>query len=120
MMYARALRDKRLFPPAAAQFYEAAKLKPGEAMTWSELGGMLYMMEDYPQSLAAFDKARELGEDTPGNWFLRAIILDKLRQVKPALEAYQRFLSMSQGKSPDQEFQARQRARILQRELEKR
>ena len=120
MMYARALRDKRLFPPAAAQFSEAARLKPAEAKTWSDLGGVLYMMEDYPQSLAAFDKARALGEDTPGNWFLRAIILDKLHQVKPALEAYQRFLSMSQGKNPDQEFQARQRARILQRELEKR
>jgi tetratricopeptide (TPR) repeat protein len=120
MMYARALRDKRQFPPAAAQFSEAARLKPGEANVWSELGGVLYMMEDYPQSLAAFDKARALGQDTPGNWFLRAIILDKLHQVKPALEAYQRFLSMSQGKNPDQEFQARQRARILQRELEKR
>ena len=120
MMYARALRDKRQFPPAAAQFSEAARLKPAEAKTWSDLGGVLYMMEDYPQSLEAFDKARALGEDTPGNWFLRAIILDKLHQVKPALEAYQRFLSMSQGKNPDQEFQARQRARILQRELEKR
>jgi Tfp pilus assembly protein PilF len=119
MMYARALRDKRQFPPAANEFYAAAKLKPGEAIAWSELGGVLYMMEDYPQSLAAFDKARALGEDTPGNWFLRAIILDKLHQVKPALEAYQRFLSMSQGENPDQEFQARQRARILQRELEK-
>jgi Tfp pilus assembly protein PilF len=120
MMYARALRDKRQFPAAAAQFSEAARLKPGEAIVWSELGGVLYMMEDYPQSLAAFDRARALGEDTPGNWFLRAIILDKLHQVKPALEAYQRFLSMSQGKNPDQEFQARQRARILKRELEKR
>jgi tetratricopeptide (TPR) repeat protein len=120
MMYGRALRDKRQFPPAATQFSEAARLKPGEAKAWSELGGVLYMMEEYPQSLAAFDKARALGEDTPGNWFLRAIILDKLHQVKPALEAYQRFLSMSQGKNPDQEFQARQRARILQRELEKR
>ena len=120
MMYARALRDKRQFPPAAAQFIEAARLKPADAKTWSDLGGVLYMMEDYPQSLAAFDRARALGEDTPGNWFLRAIILDKLHQVKPALEAYQRFLSMSQGKNPDQEFQARQRARILQRELEKR
>jgi Tfp pilus assembly protein PilF len=120
MMYARALRDRRQFPAAATQFSEAARMKPGEAMTWSELGGVLYMMEEYPESLAAFDRARALGEDTPGNWFLRAIILDKLHQVKPALEAYQRFLSMSQGKSPDQEFQARQRARILQRELEKR
>jgi hypothetical protein len=74
----------------------------------------------YQQSLAAFDKARDLGENIPGNWFLRAIILDKLKQPKPALEAYQKFLAMSQGKNPDQEFQARQRVRILQRELEKR
>ena len=65
-------------------------------------------------------RARDLGENTPGNWFFRAIILDKLKQLKPALEAYQKFLSLSQGKNPDQEFQARQRARIIQRELEKR
>jgi hypothetical protein len=78
------------------------------------------MTGSYPESLAAVDRARELGENTPGNWFLRAIILDKLKQFKPALDAYQQFLTMSTGKNPDQEFQARQRVRILQRELEKR
>ena len=51
---------------------------------------------------------------------MRAIILDKARQLKPALEAYRQFLSLSQDKNPDQEFQARQRARIIQRELDKR
>jgi hypothetical protein len=61
-----------------------------------------------------------LGGNTAGNAFLRAIILDKLRQLKPALEAYQQFLTMSEGKNPDQEWQARQRVRILQRELDKR
>jgi Tfp pilus assembly protein PilF len=120
MMYARALRDRRQFPAAARQFYEAAKLKPADAKTWTELADMLYMMGDYPQSLAAFEQAAKLGENTAGNWFLRAIILDKLKQLKPAKEAYERFLSMSLGKNPDQEFQARQRARILQRELDKR
>jgi Tfp pilus assembly protein PilF len=120
MMYARALRDRRQFPAAARQFYEAARLKPADARTWTELGDMLYMMGDYPQSLAAFEQAARLGESTAGNWFLRAIILDKLKQLKPAREAYERFLSMSQGTHPDQEFQARQRARILQRELDKR
>ncbi len=59
------------------------------------------------RALGAFDRARELGENSAGNWFLRAIILDKLKQLKPALEAYQRFLAMSEGKNPDQEFQAR-------------
>jgi Tfp pilus assembly protein PilF len=120
MMYARALRDRKQFPAAARQFYEAAKLKPADARTWTEMGDMLYMTGDYPQSLAAFEQAAKLGENTAGNWFLRAIILDKLRQLKPAKEAYDHFLSLSQGKNPDQEFQARQRARIIQRELDKR
>ena len=120
LMYARALRDRKQFSPAAVQFYEAAKLKPREVRPWTELGGMLYMMGDYPKALAAFDHARDLGENTSGTWFLRAIILDKLRQVKPALEAYQKFLALDEGKNPTQNFQARQRSRILQRELEKR
>jgi Tfp pilus assembly protein PilF len=120
MLYALALRDRKQYPAAAAQFLEAAKLKPDDAQTFGELGGMLYLSGAYPQALAAFDRARALGQDTPGNWFFRAIILDKLKQLKPALEAYQKFLAISQGKNPDQEFQARQRARIIQRELEKR
>jgi hypothetical protein len=40
--------------------------------------------------------------------------------VKPAKAAYEQFLSASQGKNPNQEFQARQRVRILQREIDKR
>jgi Tfp pilus assembly protein PilF len=120
MMYARALRDRKQYPAAARQFSEALKVKPNEVAAWSDLAGMLYLMNDYPQSLAAYDRARELGQDTAGNWFFRAIILDKLKQLKPAAEAYQKFLALSQGKNPDQEFQARQRVRIIQRELEKR
>jgi tetratricopeptide (TPR) repeat protein len=120
MMLATALRDRRQFQPAAAQFLEAAKLKPTEPQTWTDLGGMLYMSGALPQSLAAFDRARDLGGNSAGNQFFRAIILDKLKQLKPALEAYQTFLTLSNGAHPDQEFQARQRARILQRELEKR
>jgi Tfp pilus assembly protein PilF len=120
MGYARALRDRKQYPAAAQQFYQAAKLKPTEAKTWTELGGMLYMAGDHERSLAALAQARQLGDNASGSWFLTAIMLDAARQLKPALAAYQQFLALSQGKSPDQEFQARQRARIIQRELEKR
>ena len=119
MMYARALRDRKQYPLAANQFLEAAKLKPSESKTWTELGGVLYLSGSLEPSLAAFDRARALGENSAGIWFMRAIILDKQRQLKPALEAYQQFLSLSIGKNENQEFQARQRSRILQRELEK-
>lgn len=117
MMYARALRDSKQYPAAAAQFAEAVKLKPGDAPAWRDLGDMLYLTADYANALTAFEKARNLGEDTPGNCFLRAIILDKLHQLKPALEAYEKFLEMSQGKNPDQEFQARHRAITIRNEL---
>jgi len=118
MIYGRALRDAKQFPPAAGQFAEAAKLKPVALEAWRELGDALYMAGDLPKSLAAFDHAHQLGENSAGLAFMRAIILDKMRQLKPALAAYEQFLDLSQGKNPDQEFQARQRARIIRHQLE--
>ena len=120
LMYARALRDQKQYAPAAAQFTAATKLKPDAGPVWDELGGVLYLADDYPAALSALDRARQLGENTAGNAFFRALVLDRLRQLKPALEAYRQFLSMSDGKNPNQEFQARQRAKLLQRELDKR
>jgi Tfp pilus assembly protein PilF len=119
VMYAHALRDRKQYQAAAGQFAAALKVKPEAAHTWDEMGGVLYLAEEYQPALAAFERAHLLGENTAGNWFLRAIILDKTRQVKPALEAYRQFLSLSQGKNPDQEWQARQREHTLQRELER-
>jgi hypothetical protein len=40
-----------------------------------------------------------------------------LHQRPEALENYNKFLATSGGKFPDQEFQARQRARLLEKEL---
>jgi hypothetical protein len=87
------------------------------------------VLDDFPRALAALDRVKALGGETPGDRFFRAIILDKTsaratsnktKQLKLALEAYQNFLATSQGKFPDQEFQARQRARIIEKELSKR
>jgi tetratricopeptide (TPR) repeat protein len=120
MMLARTLRDRKQFPKAAEQFYAAAKLKPTEAKPWTELADMLYMTGDLPQALSAFEQAAKAGDASAGNWFLRALILDKLKQLKPAKAAYEQFLSLANGQFPDQEFQARQRVRILDREIAKR
>jgi len=118
MMYGRALRDARQFPPAAAQFAAAGKIKPDALDAWRELGDALYMAGDLPRALESFDRVGRLGGNTAGLAFMRAIILDKMRQLKPALEAYEQFLSLSQGSNADQEFQARQRVRIIRHQLE--
>lgn len=118
MLYARVLRDQRKIKEAAQQFYEATKLRPTAADAWSEFAGMLILDEQFPQALLALDKVRELGAEKDGHIFFRATTLDRLNLKKEALEYYQRFLEVSKT-NPDQEFQARQRARILQLELKR-
>ena len=119
MFYARILRDQRKVKEAAQQFYEATKLRPTAADAWSEFAGMLILDEQFPQALSALDKVKELGAENVGHIFFRATTLDRLNLKKEALEYYQRFVEQSKT-NPDQEFQARQRARILERELGKR
>jgi tetratricopeptide (TPR) repeat protein len=119
LFYGRVLRDRRNFPEAAAQFSAATKIKPDSLEAWNELAGVLVIAEQYPQALGAYDHIRALGGDSAGNLFFRALAHDRLQQRPQAIENYNKFLAGSQGKFPDQEFQARQRVRILEEELRK-
>ncbi len=120
MMYGRALRDAKKYDPAAQQFLQATKLQPGQREAWNELAGMLYLLDKYPESLAALDRAHQLGDDTPANYYFHAITYDKLHDLKPALAYYKEFLARSKGEFPDEEWKARQRAKLLDREVNKR
>lgn len=119
MLHGRIIRDQRKFPEAAAEFEKAAKLKPDAPQAWSELANVLVMAENYPPALAALDRVAALNAEKAGHVFLRAIVLDKMRDLPPALAAYRRFLEMDHGEFPNQEFQARQRAKTLEREIGK-
>jgi len=120
MLHGRIIRDQRKFPEAAEEFTRASKLQPDAPQAWSELANVLVMAENYPQALAALDRVAALHAEKPGHVFLRAIVLDKMRDLKPALASYQRFLELSHGEFPDQEFQARQRSKTLEREISRR
>lgn len=120
MLYGRSLRDQKKFSLAGAQFLAATQNRPDSQEAWNELMVMLVELDDFPHALAALDRIKALGGEKPGHFFYRAIILDKTKQLQPALEAYRKFLASADGQYPNQEFQARQRARIIQRELSKR
>jgi lipoprotein NlpI len=119
MSYGRNLRDRRQFRAAAGQFQAAAQLKPDSVEVFNELAGVLIMAEEYDAGLAALDRVHALGREIPGDFYLRAITLDKLHRDKPALAAYKQFLAVAGGKYPDDEFRARQRVIILERKLGK-
>jgi tetratricopeptide (TPR) repeat protein len=116
MIVGRMHRDKHEYIPAGEQFLAASALKPESVEALQEAIAVLVPAQQFPQALACLDKVHNLSADTAGDFYYRAIVLDKLRQIKPALASYRQFLEMSQGKNPDQEFLARQRSRILEKE----
>ena len=113
-------RDQKNFKTAAEQFWHATELKPESKDAWSGLATMLLSLENYPQSIAAFDKLEGLGDASPGLYFLRALAFDKTKSYKPAQANYQKFLAVSGNKFPDEEFKARQRLRVIEKELARR
>lgn len=119
LTFGRALRDLRQFPNAAREFFGAAQIRPDSVEAWSELAGVLILTENYPQALAALDRVKALGGEKAAHLYFRAIVLDRGKQYKPALEAYQQFLAVSRDQNPDEEFKARQRIRVIRKELGK-
>ncbi|MBL8233607.1 MAG: tetratricopeptide repeat protein [Bryobacterales bacterium] len=120
MYYGRALRDQRKFQPAVQEFWKASQIKTDSREAWSELASSLMLLENYPQAIAALDKAVSLGADAVAASYFRAVMLDRMRDYKQALPAYQKFLSLSQGKNPEQELISRQRVKVIEKELNKR
>jgi len=120
MTYGRALRDARRYPDAARQFYQAIQIQPDSKEAWNEFAAMLILTENYIQALAALDKAAALGGETAAHHYFRAMIYDKSRQYKQALASYEKFLSLSQNQHPEEEFKARQRIKVIRKELSRR
>lgn len=116
----RELRDAHNAAGAVEQFNAAAKLRPDSVKAWNELATLYVVNGDWANGLAALDRVRALGRELPGDYFFRGICLDRMRQLKPAIEAYRQFLATDGNKMPDQEFQARQRIRIMESELNRR
>ena len=119
MFCGRVYRDQRQFAQAAANFFRATQLKPDSERAWSELAGVMIATEQYSQALTALDRARRNGWSNPSFYYFHALCFDHLHQIKEALADYNKFLDLSQGKFPDEEFKARQRARIISSELNK-
>ncbi len=120
LFYGRLLRDQRRFAEAGPQFLAASKLKPDAVQPWNELSGVLITAEQYPQALEALARVFALHAETPAHYYFRAISYDHLHVLKEALANYKKFLELSQGQHPDEEFKSRQRVRIIQNELDKR
>ncbi|HEY4817111.1 MAG TPA: tetratricopeptide repeat protein [Candidatus Acidoferrum sp.] len=114
----RVYLQKRDFPAAERGLKAAVQLDPNNLVYWKDLSATYYLSGNYPGTLATLDVIAKAEPPTSGAWFIRALCYDKLRQFKPALEAYDKFLTLEQGKTSDQIWQAQQRSKVLKHILE--
>jgi tetratricopeptide (TPR) repeat protein len=110
--------QKRDFPDALKELKMALQLDGRNLAYWKDLSSSYYLSGDCPATLATLDQIAKMETPGAGPWFIRALCYDKLNQPKPALEAYQKFLSLDQGQNADQVWQAQERSKVLRKVLE--
>ncbi len=108
------LRD---YPAAVRILEQAYAQNPQSADALRDLADAFFLNENYAAALQAMDRLAKLETPKPGSWFVRAICYDKLSRKVEAIEAYQKFLDQDGGQHDTQDFQARNRIPVLQREL---
>ena len=110
--------QKRDFPAAERELKTALQLDPNNLVYMKDLSSTYYLAGNCPATLATLDVVAKSEPPGSGAWFIRALCYDKLHQFKPALEAYDNFLALEQGRTSDQVWQAQQRSKVLKHMLE--
>jgi Flp pilus assembly protein TadD len=114
----RVYLQKRDFLSAEKEIKAALLLDKTNLVYWKDLRTTYYLAGNWTATLAAQDLIAKAETPGPGEWFVRALCYDNLKQPKPALEAYEKFLELDQDKNPDQVWQAQQRSKVLRRMLD--
>ena len=114
----RVYLQKRDFALAEKELKAALQIDPNNLVYWKDLSSTYYLSGNCPATIATLDIIAKVEPPGSGAWFIRALCYDKLHQLKPALEAYEKFLAMEQGKTSDQIWQAQQRSKVLRHMLE--
>src|SRR5262249_62419129 len=92
-------------PTAEAKIKTAIRLDGKNVVYWKDLSTTYYLSKNYLATLAMLDQIERVEPPGAGSWFIRALCYDNLKQSKPALQAYQKFLDLDQNKNPNQVWQ---------------
>jgi Flp pilus assembly protein TadD len=114
----RLLMQRREFPPAEKELKTALTLDHNNLLYLKDLSSTYYLGGNYAAALTTMDEIAKVEKPSAFTWFIRALCYDKLNQPKPALAAYQTFLTMTTDKNTDQVWQATERSKVLRRMLE--
>ncbi|MGB9433443.1 MAG: tetratricopeptide repeat protein [Candidatus Acidiferrum sp.] len=111
----RTYLQSRDFVDAEMELKAALVLDRNNLIYWKDLSSTYYEAGKCQETLAVLDVIAKAETPGAGPWFIRALCYDKLNQVRPALDAYRKFLELDENKNPDQVWQATQRIHVLEK-----
>jgi tetratricopeptide (TPR) repeat protein len=109
--------QKRDFPNAERELRRSLEIDGTQLPTLKDLATTLYLAGNYEAALEVYDRIALREPPTAFVFFLRATCYDNLNRRMEAVAAYQKFMELDQGKTDKEEFQARERIKVLLREL---
>jgi tetratricopeptide (TPR) repeat protein len=115
--YGRILLQVRAFPAAERELRKALTLDGKQTDALRDLISTEYLAGNYVGTLELLDILEKREPPKAIVLFVRATCYDKLQRKQEAVDAYQKFLAVSDGSSDKEDFQAQERLKVLQKEL---
>jgi tetratricopeptide (TPR) repeat protein len=101
------------YPEALKAFESATEIDETNGEAWNGLAFAAFQTHEPTITLHALTVRSKYLPESATVYFLWATAYDTLHDTKQAVAYYHRFLDSAQGKFPDQEWQARQRMKVL-------
>ncbi len=109
------LVQMRKFADAFLVFKKATELDPADPNAWSGLAFTASQTDQPSTVLYALTMRSKFLPNNASTYFLQATSYDRLHETKQAALYYHRFLDSAAGKFPTEEWQARQRLKLLEK-----
>jgi len=111
--------ELKSYPRAVAALAQVVRIKPDSVEAYATLGTIFYGQQDWARAGQMLARVVELRPQQAVGHFVLATCLDKLGNLKEAAVHYNKFLELDDGSNDARSFQARQRAKTLERHLKK-
>ncbi len=103
------LMEEKQYQESQEELLQVVKLKPDLSGVYGNLAVVAAANQNFQLAIRALEERAKYLPENPGTYFLRATAYDNLKVTAKAVENYKQFLATTDGKLPNQEWQARHR-----------
>jgi tetratricopeptide (TPR) repeat protein len=116
-MLGKSQMELKEYPRAIATMQRVLELKPDDVDALRTLASGYQLLQDWSHAAATIERFVQLQPRDAYAYFVLATCYERLEKLKQALLNYNKFLEFDDGSNDPRSFQARERAKTLERRL---